>query len=64
MSQIHLPVGTPLAYLREVVWDDTFAQDRFYAYADKALIDQVKQAAAEGNSRRSTDLFSFTKGQR
>ena len=48
MSQIQLPVKTPLDYIRELIWDDTMQQDRFFAWADPALIDQVAQAAAQG----------------
>lgn len=48
MRQIHLPVGNSFQYLKEVVWDDSLAQDRFFAYADKALIDQVKLGAEQG----------------
>ena len=45
MEGIRLPVGNPLQYFKELIWDDTMAQDRFYGYADPALYDQVKQAA-------------------
>jgi len=48
MKEIHLPVGSPLDYLRQVKWDDTLAQDRFFAYCDPALLEQVKAAAAQG----------------
>jgi hypothetical protein len=48
MEQIHLPVGTPLDYLKQMQWDDSFQQDRFFAFADKKLLDQVKQAADHG----------------
>jgi hypothetical protein len=48
MAQINLPVGTPLQYLRLLKWDDSFEQDRFFAYADRKLIDQVRTAAAQG----------------
>jgi len=48
MSQIHLPQGTPLDYIKRVIWDRTgdfaMAQDRFFAWADPQLIEQVKQA--------------------
>jgi hypothetical protein len=44
MGAIYLPVGTPLDYLKELIWDE-MGQDRFFAYADKRLIDQVGQAA-------------------
>ncbi len=47
ISQIHLPVKTPLDYIREVIWDSTMAQDRFFGWADPALVDQVIQATAE-----------------
>jgi hypothetical protein len=48
MSQIQLPVKTPLDYIRELIWDDRMQQDRFFAWADPAVIDQVAQAAAQG----------------
>jgi hypothetical protein len=48
MSQIFLPIGTPLDYIRELIWDDSKQQgmkpDRFFAWADRKLIDQVIQA--------------------
>lgn len=47
MSQILLPVKTPLDYLRELIWED-MQQDRFFAWGDPALIDQVVQAAEQG----------------
>jgi len=47
MSQIHLPDKTPMAYIKEIIWDETFAQDRFFAWADPAVIDQVARAAAQ-----------------
>ena len=48
MSQIFLPVGTPLDYLKQIIWDDSLAQDRFFAYCDPALKEQVQLAAKEG----------------
>jgi hypothetical protein len=47
MAQIHLPVKTPLFYMRELLWD-RMQPDRFFAWAEPALIDQVMQAAAQG----------------
>lgn len=48
MSQMYLPVGTPLDYIQEPIWDDSqqqgMKQDRFFAWADRKLIDQVIQA--------------------
>jgi len=46
MGQIFLPSGTALSYLKRIKWED-IAQDRFFAYCDIALIDQVKQAAEQ-----------------
>lgn len=48
MSQINLAHGTPLDYLKQVKWDDSLAQDRFFAYCDPKLLDEVKTAAAHG----------------
>jgi len=48
MSEIHLPSGSPTDFLRELIWDDTMLQDRFFAWADPVLIDQVVQAAGQG----------------
>ena len=48
MKQIFLAQGTPLDYLKEVIWDDTLAQDRFFCYCDAKLIDQVRDAASHG----------------
>jgi hypothetical protein len=48
MSQIFLPLGNPLKYWKRLKWDDSLAQDRFFAYCDATLIDQVRLAAAQG----------------
>jgi len=50
MSQIALSQGTPLDYIKQLIWDapNAPAQDRFFAWCDVALIDQVKVAAAAG----------------
>lgn len=47
MSQISLSQGTPLDYIKALRWDVPYApaQDRFFAWCDPALIDQVKIAA-------------------
>ncbi len=47
-AAIQLPSGTPLDYLREVIWDQTMAQDRFFAWADRVLVDQVVRALESG----------------
>jgi hypothetical protein len=50
MSQIGLSQGTPVDYIKQLRWDPPYApaQDRFFAWCDVALIDQVKVAAAAG----------------
>src|SRR5262249_8597752 len=48
MRQINLQVGSPFDYLKELIWDKTMAQDRFFGYADAKLIDQVILATAHG----------------
>jgi hypothetical protein len=62
MAAIHLPVGTPLDYFKEFIWDDTMAQDRFYGWADPALYDQVKLAAAQGEFSRELGFGVFHTG--
>ena len=50
MSQIALSQGTPLDYIKQLLWGPPYApaQDRFFGWCDVALIDQVKIAAAAG----------------
>jgi len=50
MRQIALPQGTPLDYSKQIRWDAPYApaQDRFFAWCDAGLIDQVKASAAAG----------------
>ena len=52
MDQIQLPQGTALDYFRAVIWDlqgdAAMARDRFYAWADPALISQAEQAKVQG----------------
>ncbi|HKW65099.1 MAG TPA: hypothetical protein VJN89_21265 [Candidatus Acidoferrum sp.] len=69
MRDIDLPSGTPLTYLKQLVWEDipdrsigAPAQDRFYAYADKNLVTQVKLAAQQGEFTPELDPHLFHKG--
>lgn len=50
MSQVHLPHGGPLDYLKQFIWDgqQSIKQDRFFAYAEMTLLDELKQATAQG----------------
>ena len=47
ISAIYLPTGTPLDYLKQLIWDQ-MDQTRFFAYADKSLVSQVVEAADHG----------------
>ena len=69
MRGIQLPSGTPLTYLKQIIWKDNsdrniFApkQDRFFAYADKALVGQVRSAAQQGEFAPELDPHLFHKG--
>jgi hypothetical protein len=52
LDQIQLRKKTALDYFKEVIWDreglNKIAQDRFYAWVDPALVDQVKLAKHQG----------------
>jgi hypothetical protein len=48
VSQIHLSRGTPVDYVRQLIWDKTMEQDRLFCWAADDLVDQVVQAAAGG----------------
>ena len=48
MKAIQLPSKTPLDYFKEILWDKSLAQDRFFGYAEKSVVDQVRRAAMEG----------------
>jgi hypothetical protein len=51
-DQIHLPQGAVLDYFKGVIWDLTgasaMAQDRFYGWADPAIIPQLELAKQQG----------------
>ena len=51
MEQIFLPEGTPLTYLKRVEWTSkgphAMKQDRFYAWARTALVEQLERALNE-----------------
>ena len=56
MSQIQLSQGSPLDYIKRMIWSGDYGkngdydpkQDRFFAWCDPALINQVKIAADKG----------------
>jgi hypothetical protein len=62
MKEIHLPEGNPLDYLRQLKWDESLAQDRFFAYCDPKLLDQVRTAAAQKQFAPETNSTFFHPG--
>ena len=57
---IILPRGRALEYVKEVIWGkDGMKRDRFFAFADSALVDQVVQAASQGafEPQAGVDIF-------
>ena len=51
LEQVLFSTGTPLDLLETLIWDDpnaAIASDRFFAFADSALIEQLETAALEG----------------
>ncbi|RZU41818.1 hypothetical protein [Edaphobacter modestus] len=50
MEEIPLSQGTPLSYIKQLRWDQDFkpAQDRFFSWCDRQLIDQVRIGTSMG----------------
>ena len=61
MSTIDMPTGKALDYFQRLIFDDTMAQDRFYAWADKKLLDQTKLAAQHGEFKQEVGFQFFHK---
>ena len=61
MQQINLPQKTALEYLKRIIWEnqDEFAmgEDRFFAWADPKLIDQIELAKQQ--TPKTIDNASF-----
>ena len=64
MGQINLSQETPLSYIKQLRWDAPFApaQDRFFAWCDPGLIDQVKIAAAAKTKQFAVAPFGLHPG--
>jgi hypothetical protein len=64
MSQINLSQGTPLDYIKQALWDvDHYpAQDRFFAWCDARLVDQVRDAARAGTFAVENNPGTFHPG--
>lgn len=61
MAAIDLSQGKVLNYFERLIWDDTMKQDRFFAWADKALLDQTIQAVQHGEFKREVGFEFFHK---
>ena len=48
LEQIHLSAGTALSYMRQLIWDASMQQDRFFGFADRQLVEQIEIATAQG----------------
>lgn len=62
MSEIDLDGRTPLSYFKQICWDNTMAQDRFYGYVDPSIIPVVRAAAAKGEFAEEKDCALFHPG--
>lgn len=62
MMDINLNGKTPLDYIKGICWDDTFAQDRFFGYADPAIISAIEASADEGHFAEEKDCAAFHPG--
>ena len=64
MKDIHLQDGGPLDYIKQLVWDDPLApaQDRFFAWVDARLVQQVTQACTQGKFAQEFDSGLFHSG--
>ena len=62
MSEIDLNGRAPLSYFKQICWDDTLAQDRFFGYVDPSIIAAVRAAAAKGEFAEEKDCARFHPG--
>jgi len=51
-STIILGHGTVMDHLKQLIWDDSLAQDRFFAFADAELVRELEDAAEQGQFAR------------
>jgi hypothetical protein len=62
MGQIFLPVGTPLDRLLRLKWDESLAQDRFFAYCDEELLSAIRTEAEQGRFEPEVGAALFHPG--
>jgi len=50
LRAVQLPVGHPLDYFKQLIWEKKQApqRDRFFAFADQELVEQIKLARQQG----------------
>ena len=48
LEQVNLSSGTAFSYLRQLIWDASMQQDRFFGLADRQLVEQIEIATAQG----------------
>jgi hypothetical protein len=48
MSQISLPAGTLLGYLKQLIWDSSLSPSNVFAFASTKLLTDIRIAAARG----------------
>lgn len=62
MSGIDLNGRSPLSYFKQICWDNSLAQDRFFGYVDPAIIPAIRAAAAKGEFAEEKDCAQFHPG--
>ena len=62
MGQLPLSTGTALSYFRQVRWDDSLGQDRFFGYADKKILEQMQIAVAQKQFKPEVGSAMFHPG--
>src|SRR6266568_3270657 len=62
MSEIDLDGRTPLSFFKQICWDNSMAQDRFFGYVDPAIIPIVRAAAAKGEFAEEKNCAEFHPG--
>lgn len=61
MADIRLRVGTALSYVRHLIWEE-IRQDRLFAWADAAMLEQVHLAAEQGQFTAEVGVGFFHPG--
>ncbi|MDR3717987.1 MAG: hypothetical protein P4K98_04245 [Bryobacteraceae bacterium] len=62
MGQVDLEGATPLSFIRELIWDDSMQQDRFFAWAEPSIIDRLREAVRQGEFSPEQGCATFHPG--